>query len=296
MEIHFEIDNRCLLNCRHCSSLASMEGEKMQYSEKTLGEFLKNIQEKKEVFLTGGEPLLYPGLDKLLKRLNDETTNLTLGLFTTGIVMEESSKPSAISREYARILSDCRLKICYLSLYSYQENEHDWMTRLKGSFKMLSESVNNLRAEGIEIRFNCVVTRKNYLGFDKIIEVAKSMGATEVRILKLIQHGRACEYWEELGITNEEYRSIVSRLVKREKEIRITASGVIDILPCRYLYHVASCPAGKQLLYITKDGNIFPCASVKNNNDYLIGNIQDVDIYERWNDYQENIGKKILCK
>lgn len=295
MEIHFEIDNRCLLNCRHCSSMASKTGDKMQYSEEILSEFLKNIQEEKEVFLTGGEPLLYPGLDTLLKKLKDENTNLTLGLFTTGIMME-SSRPSAISREYAKRLADCGLRVCYLSLYGYQEQEHDWMTRLKGSFKMLSESVNHLQVAGIEIRFNCVVTRKNHLFFDKIIELAKNMGAAEVRILKLIQHGRACEHWKELGIANEEYRAIVLRLIEKEKAVRITASGVIDILPCRYLYSVLSCPAGNQLLYITNDGKVFPCASVKNNKDDCIGNINDVDIYERWNHYKENIGKKTLCK
>lgn len=208
----------------------------------------------------------------------------------------EPLKAHAISMEYAKILSDCGLRVCYLSLYGYREQEHDWMTRLPGSFKMLNESVNHLRTAGIEISFNCVVTRKNYLFFDKIIEFAKSVGATEVRILKLIQHGRACEHWEELGITNEEYRAIVLNSVKKEKEIRITASGVIDILPCRYLYNVASCPAGNQLLYITNGGNVFPCASVKHNNDYLIGNINDADIHERWNCYKEKVRKKVLCK
>lgn len=208
----------------------------------------------------------------------------------------EPLKAHAISMEYAKILSDCGLRVCYLSLYGYREQEHDWMTRLPGSFKMLNESVNHLRTAGIEIRFNCVVTRKNYLFFDKIIEFAKSVGATEVRILKLIQHGRACEHWEELGITNEEYRAIVLNSVEKEKEIRITASGVIDILPCRYLYNVTSCPAGNQLLYITNSGNIFPCASVKHNNDYLIGNINDADIHERWNCYKEKVRKTVLCK
>lgn len=295
MEIHFEIDNRCLLNCRHCSSLASETGVEMQYSEETMCDFLKSIQEKKEVFLTGGEPLLYPRLEKLLKRLNDEVENLTLGLFTTGIVMD-SLKQNSISREYAEILSESGLKICYLSLYSFQEQEHDWMTRLQGSFDLLRESVNNLQAAGIEIRFNCVATKRNYLIFGKIIDFAKNLGATEVRILKLIQHGRALEYWDELNITDEMYRTIVLDSIKKEKGIRITASGAIDLIQCRYLYNTSTCPAGKQLLYITNEGDIFPCASVKKNNDYLIGNINDVDICERWQWHRKNVKKFFLCR
>lgn len=294
MEIHFEIGDRCLLKCRHCSSLASEQGEVMQYSEQEMCDFLSKIKEEKEVFLTGGEPLLYPDLDKLIGKINSRVNNLTLGLFTTGII-KNSEKVKAISSQYAKKLSEQGLKICYLSLYSFEKTGHDWMTGLQGSFELLKESINNLQTAGVEIRFNSVVTKKNILEFDKIVEYAKKLGATEVRLLKLIRHGRACNCWDELGITDEEYRMLVSEIAKKEKELRITASGVIDILPCRYLYNITGCPAGEKLLYVTNEGNIAPCASVKKKDMYIIGNIQDMDIYEKVKAYSFKANGRMLC-
>lgn len=295
MEIHFEIGDWCLLKCRHCSSMASGLGGKMKYSEQDMIRLLKSINEKKEVFLTGGEPLLYTNLEEMLNALQTQIVNLDLGLFTTGIT-KDLGQENSISEKYARKLADCGLKVCYLSVYSHAEQEHDWMTGLQGSFQMLNESIKHLQAAGIEIRFNSVVTNKNMLFFEKIIEFAESIGVTEVRILKLIRHGRANDYWEEIGVTEEQYRTVILNVLKRKNKLRITASGAIDILPCRNNYNMPTCPAGKGLVYVTNKGDIFPCASVKRKDKYKIGNIGDVDIIEKWNSFQTKLDGKVLCK
>lgn len=295
MEIHFEIGNQCLLKCRHCSSLASEAGEKMKYSEQDIVNFLKSIEGKKEVFLTGGEPLLYPNLAKLLENLQVQIPDLELGLFTTGI-LKRNEEEMSISEKYAKELAKCGLKVCYLSVYSNEEQEHDWMTRLQGSFEMLNKSIKYLQSAGIEIRFNSVVTAKNMQFFEKLIKYAESMGVSEVRILKLIRHGRAADCWEELGITEEQYRIVVLNAIKRENKLRITASGAIDILPCRYNYNVFTCPAGKQLIYVTNEGEVFPCASVKRKEKYRIGNIADADINKKWYLFQRKLNGEVLCK
>lgn len=295
MEIHFEIVDQCLLNCRHCSSLASDIGGKMKYSEQNMISFLSSINEKKEIFLTGGEPLLYPDLENLLDNLQMQVCDAELGLFTTGIIKDaEGAKP--ISGEYAKKLANCGLKVCYLSIYSHEAKEHDWMTRLEGSFQILNKSIKHLQSAGIEIRINSVVTAKNAFCFDKLIGFAESAGVTEVRILKLIRHGRACSFWKELGVTEEQYRMVIRNAIKRESKLRITASGAIDILPCRYLYNTDTCPAGKHLLYITNEGDVFPCASVKRTEEYKIGNVKDVDINKKWYLFQKEMTGKVLCK
>ncbi len=295
MEIHFEINNQCLLKCRHCSSSASVQGEKMKYSERDMIQFLKNIEGKKDVFLTGGEPLLYPNLEKLLNNLQMQISDLDLGMFTSGIV-RNLDKTGAISEKYAQKLAESGLKVCYLSLYSHMEQKHDWMTMLQGSFGMLNKSIYCLQSAGIEIRFNSVVTQKNLMFFEELIEFAESIGATEVRMLKLIRHGRAFDCWGELGITDEQYRKVIQNMIKRNHKLRITASGATDIVPCRYLYDVSTCPAGKQLIYVTNEGDVFPCASVKKRKKFKIGNIGETDIYTKWYMFQTEMYGEMLCK
>lgn len=294
MEIHFELMDRCLLKCKHCSSMASILGREKKYSEQDMFSLLEKINGKKEVFLTGGEPLLYIELEKMLKSIR-QIPDTQLGLFTTGILMDVGGA-APISEVYAKKLYECGLEICYLSVYSYLEEEHDWMTGLHGSFKMLNESIKHLQKAGIEVRCNSVATKKNYLLFEKLIEFAESSGVTEVRILKLIRQGRAKECWQDIGVTEEEYRNIVLNAVKRDNKLRITASGAIDILPCRVNNNISMCPAGVGVVYVTYEGNVFPCASVKTKEKYKIGNITDADIISKLYTFQKAINGETLCK
>lgn len=274
MEIHFEIENRCLLGCNHCSSCATSNGCMKEYSIDNMVSFLNSLQGKKEVFLTGGEPLLYPEIDELLEQLNTEVKNIVLGMFTTGIRGTDILM-AAVSESYARQLAHHGLKVCYISIYSHRKEEHDWMTNCEGSFDLTRLSIQHLQEAGVEIRFNTVITSRNENEMPQLIEMAKEWGVTEVRLLKLIRHGRAENCWDVIGITEDRYCQVVSAVLKRKNSIRITASGLVDIIPCRLSYNENACPAGKYLWYVTYKGDVFPCASIKNRSEYRIGSIKE---------------------
>lgn len=295
MEIHFELGGKCFLKCRHCSSMASELGKKMEYTENDIVELLNGIKEQKEVFFTGGEPLLYRNLEGLLSHIQEECTDARLGLFTTGIVAEQPGQERAVSDEEAEQLAASGLEVCYISVYSHLETEHDWMTRLPGAFKMLMESIQHLQNAGVEIRFNSVVTRRNMADYEKIVQLAETLEATEVRMLKLICQGRAYGCWQEIGITDRQYRDVVTRIMKKNSSVHMTASGVVDILPCRRECEKEICPAGKSVLYITEKGDIYPCASVKNNPEYKIGIIHEIDLEEKRRFCCEKLTGKMLC-
>ena len=161
---------------------------------------------------------------------------------------------------------------------------------------MLNDSIRHFRAAGVEIRFNSVVTKRNMSYFDDIIEFAERAGAAEVRILKLIRQGRAAECWGDIGVTEQDYKNVIQNTLKRKNKLRITASGAIDILPCRYGCKLQICPAGIGLLYVTNNGDILPCASVKRNAEYIIGNIGEEDIVKKWHLFQKESDGKMLCK
>ena len=270
MEIHFEIENKCLLKCRHCSSCASSCGQKMDYAVSDMVSFLNKLKGTKEIYLTGGEPLLYPEIVVLLKHL-------------------------PISEEYAEQLACSGLKVCYLSVYSCIKEEHDWMTNVEGAFDLTRVSISHLKKAGIDVRFNSVITSRNQGQLPELIEMAKVYGATEVRLLKLINHGRAEACWDIIGINEDQYRYAVMTILQRENPVRITASGVVDLISCRPFCGKDTCPAGKQLWYITYCGDIYPCASVKNQMHYKVGNIKD-DIDTAREGFHKLLDGEVLCK
>ena len=170
------------------------------------------------------------------------------------------------------------------------------MTGINGSFKILKDNIQALRAAGIRIRLNVVVTRFNYKNIPEIIQLAKQWKVSEVRLLKLICHGRAAKCWEKIGISEKEYYMSVSTILEQKWDgISITASGMENVVPCRDYCKVGECPAGKKLWYITFEGNVYPCASVKNNENYRIGNISERGILENVKKYQERVIRGRLC-
>lgn len=295
MEIHFEIENKCLLRCRHCSSFATDSGEIMNYTIKDMISFLKLFSEEKHIFLTGGEPLLNEELNDILYSINNEFADVSLGVFTTGIVRKQGNLES-ISFEQAKDYASLGLKVCYFSLYSAKPEEHDWMTGINGSFKLTLKSIEQMKNQNIEGKVNLVITKRNIEEIDDIIDLAVSIGCTEVRFLKLINHGRATNCWSGIGITEQEYVAYVKKYVNAYKNINITASGCTDILPCRPFKDAHSCQAGSKLAYVTYEGDVFPCASTKNNPYYKIGNLAEITTLKQYFDEKKFTNKIALCK
>ena len=284
MELHFELENKCLLKCLHCSSYASSDGRACGYSIENVVDFVSSADDDNVIFLTGGEPLLNEFLDRLMESIVNIGKQSSIGLFTSGVI-GRSGNLRPVSDAHAKKLVRHGLKVCYFSIYSHDSGMHDWMTRTPGSLDITKKSLCNLRNAGVEIRFNTVVTRKNRNIIDKIIDFAQTCGAVEVRLLKLIQHGRACSCWSEIGLSEDEYRSIVRRILAKETSIRVTASGAVDVIPCRPCSNSLVCPAGSGILYVTHEGEIYPCASVKNKPWYSIGILSDKST---WKKYFEN--------
>jgi len=294
MEIHFEINRECLLCCRHCSSFAGDHGDGMRYTIGDMKNFLTLFPQEKHVFLTGGEPLLYDGLDSILSALSGALQAVTTGLFTTGIVSGPGGR-CAVRPGQAQRLASHGLEVCYFSLYAPSAREHDWMTGAPGSFDLTLESIRNMRDQGIEPKINLVVSKRNRDELHQIIALASRLGCTEVRLLKLICHGRAAQCWEDIGLTGREYQSCVKDILNTRPDLGITASSCIELLPCRPFDGAQGCQAGSGLAYVTIDGDVYPCASVKNCPRYKIGNIKEIGPVKTYFENRKILNRTALC-
>ncbi|MBW9159711.1 4Fe-4S cluster-binding domain-containing protein [Clostridium tagluense] len=57
-EIYFEIENKCLLSCKHCSSSSLKDSKQQSYKLEDIKSFINVLDDQLHVYLTGGEPLL----------------------------------------------------------------------------------------------------------------------------------------------------------------------------------------------------------------------------------------------
>lgn len=267
-EIHVEISSRCLLNCKHCSSYNILHENGESFSLDNLEDFLKLFSKNAHVYITGGEPLLSDRIQDVLAICKE--CGLSLGLFTTFNV----NKPL---KELMYGLKKQGVADFYTSLYSAESAAHDEITRVKGSWDITVKSIYYAREVGISPKINFVLMRYNIENILESIFKLDKFGVDEIRVLKLVNHGEATRNWESLGVSALEQYSAVRQILFHRKEFktRLTFSGFPLLEPCRPFESTYDCGAGKTLLYIDHSGDIYPCASMKNNRNFILGNIKN---------------------
>lgn len=155
------------------------------------------------------------------------------GLFTTGIVFDNGLVPISVST--VSKLAACGLSFCYVSIYSHLGRIHDAMTQCPGSFAMTGEVIRRFVQAHVDVRFNTVVYKGNQADPDSIFVYGKSLGVSEVRLLKLVRHGDAAANWDQLipELDGAEFVRMIDRLkAAHSGSIRLTVSSLPDIMAC----------------------------------------------------------------
>lgn len=279
IEVHFEIISRCILECLHCSSEAQVNTKRHDLQLVNIIDYIRQtcLSANIRLFLTGGEPLALSRLSEIINKLGKLNGIIYLGLFTTGIFIDELGILKAVSTEQAQELHQKGLTGCYVSIYSHDEHIHEDITQVPGSFHLTLKSVLNLIEAGIEIRVHCPVMKTNYKHLTDTVLFCADKGIKEVRFLRLVKHGRAKKNWMRIGLTDDDQKNVIVRTVKDLRaagcDFRVTVAGFPDLFDCRPFNIGPMCQAGIRLFYINWRGDIFPCACKKRDPKFVLGNI-----------------------
>lgn len=284
IEIHVEITNRCMLKCKHCSSLANSSAEEVDFNE--IINFIKNIGDnyKIRLVLTGGEPLLRYDLEILLEKIRNLEKDIDVGLFTTGLTEYENEIKSIDINKIIK-LKDLGLKFVFVSVYSNNNKIHDSITQSNLSFEKTMESIKRFINEGIETNINLPLMKVNQTNLSEIIYHLRVAKVNEIRLLKLINHGVAKDNWENIGLTIEEQINALNSIQGHlDIDEKISLGGFLEFKSCQYLTNEKKCLAGKSKLYIDNKGDVYPCGAVKLNSKTRICNIReifDINTYDK---------------
>lgn len=210
-EIQIEIENRCYLDCMHCSSFSMRNASDVDFFDDELLKFFQLFDGPLHVYFTGGEPLVNQKLLTYIDHVKTTNSQNKAGIFTCGIL--EGNLP--IDKIYASTLRKSGLDDCYVSLYHYDPEKHDTITNLPGSFKITMQSIQNLIDSGIEVKSHLVINRLNHQEIDKIIRYIFNLGVKHVRLLRIVKIGAAEDNWHILGMSYAEQNAQIQNLIKR---------------------------------------------------------------------------------
>lgn len=279
---------RCNLECLHCY----MEGSPRRQEMLLLESVLRAIHECptlgiKTLFLTGGEPLLYPKLDQVL-----EAAAAIPGLQTT-----VCTNATLLTTEWASRLRAWGLRV-NISIDGRPEF-HDHFRKRAGSFRSSERGVQAAVQAGLPVTIITTISKANFDSLEFVVDWAAAAGATQFFAQPLLSLGRGSEIAGDC-LTFAEMNRLILELTDlanqpRTRNLRCNVIGAKrEFLlqhPCgAYVCNGTSCHrrVDKEVkkIVVREDGTIFP--EVPNlNRRYAIGNIDDGPLPELLHRYYE---------
>ncbi len=292
-EIHVEVESNCLLDCKHCSSTTIRKQASRGFAINDIVKLLKILDCQTHLYLTGGEPLLHKKLLSVIKDLKNINKYTDIGLFTCGIsnIFDLASSKNALELKRAGLCD------CYISVYYMNSEIHDYITNYKQSYDRAIKAITVLVNAGIEAKIHLVLNKFNINEIDDIINKLTYLGVSEIRILRLVCSGDAKRNWSNIGVSYIEQEHKINEIINKidTYKTKVTVSGFPEKYPCRPFTKSIKCQGGINVMYITYEGYVYPCACTKNVDSYLIGHVTEIERIDKLVRHHSEAGYNEKC-
>ena len=259
-ELKIEITNQCLLNCVHCSTGAT-SGLNSFLSRSVIENLVDQAYNLgcREIFFSGGEPLLHPDLDFFLGILASK--GIQNKLYTTGII--KLAPPAPISLKKLKVLKAHGLSQLAFSLYSARPDVHDSITHVQDSFLATVTAIRNAIKLDIITEIHFVAMRKLIEELPPLTRFVDKLGVRKISILRFVPHGRGKNSAPELTPTTSDFRKlrkIIIALRQEKPNITFRLGSPFNFL---LLGSPTPCTTGFDRMIIDADGFANPCDALK---------------------------------
>ena len=241
-----EITNSCNMKCKHCMNW-STEGSEQGFTKEEIIKLLDELNEldTEEIYISGGEPLLYPYIDDVILYANSLGIKVTLA--TNGL--EIKNHLETIKKG---------VQLVSMSFDGIGET-HDRMRGTPGAFDNCVNMFKLLHDNNVKVRISAMIWKDNLEELEEMISLAKNSGVSKVNLAYLIPEGRIKNN-EEILIPSTKYKSIAEKVTKLREKYK---SDNFDI-ELRRIHHLdensIDCPGGRNLLHINVHGKVSPCS------------------------------------
>lgn len=277
--------DKCNLHCDHCYLNAQANGSTMlpiQLVERTISEAselgINSIQ------FSGGEPLLYPHIDEVLKATVGKGLNVTV-----------STNGTLIDHKIAQLLMETEASV--VTSIDGPEKYHDMFRGQKGSFAKTKKGISILKEHGIPVKIVTTVCENSIEYIEWCAEFAEEMMVDILQFQPLEKIGRGEEI-QDIQLQQDKLHDLFIRLndlsvvyAPKGLQIKMTYKSRDFMIahPCTaYVCNGKSCHRGveKELkkIVIREDGTILP-ELVDIDRQFAIGNLYRATLKDNLSSY-----------
>ena len=239
--LQFQYDYRCNFRCEHCCITKLRRNKRERcFSLDDVRDLSSQADDMglAHLVITGGEPLMFPDLDDLIRAIDPQKFYITSD--TNGWYLDHAR---------ALHLKKLGLDKIQLSLDSLSAVEHDAFRRMPGSHERALRAIDASKDAGLNIILATVVTKKRVRSqeFIEFLEFANGKG-----VGVFVTYAKPVGDWEgnvDVLVTKDDME-YMKELEKRYNVFtHLTPSYGLDL----------GCIAVKRMVSITKYGDVMPC-------------------------------------
>lgn len=295
IKVQWKITNKCNLKCKHCY-LGKLDGFELDFKkamEITDTIINSNVM---EVTLSGGECLIYKGIEKIIQKLlNNE---IKVDIFTNALLLKRFlDKLDEINIEKNKLLF-------YVSVDGLKDTHEK--IRGKNTFDITIDNIKYAIDKGYTVVTNTVINKINYEDIIDMVVLLKKLGVKDVQLSNLIIQGNASKDLKLDLKSQISLKDKLSNLYKEHPEFGyIYYSEVPDEDGIRKVYSLNNdkdeyvgndnwkCTAGIARVTIDPNGKVYCCPFIK---DSFLGDLNSENLEEVWDNVNRYKFLKRLSK
>lgn len=249
---HWEITKKCNLSCLHCISAKGSRKELETDKALQVVEILSNLG-CKEIYLTGGEPLIRKDIFKILERCKEK--NIKIGLLTNGTLINNKNIKEIKSF----------VKEIGISLDGASPGINDKI-RGKGTFTKIIKAISIIKNNQIPLSLYVTINNLNIGDIENILKLTLSLGIKFIRINEISLRGRAYKNRKILSINNQKELNLRKYLITIFKKV----FGESHIKA----FITNKCEINPTTIFLSPLGYFYPCIEIfQKKPEFYLGNI-----------------------
>ncbi|MBZ8132694.1 radical SAM protein [Afifella sp. IM 167] len=275
--------SRCKTNCLYCYAPRQDAGRRREMSLERIADILRQAWQAgvRQVNLCGGDGFARTDFLSIV----EEAVAL-------GFVTDVSTKVPLTPAQAARLAAS-GLDYLQISIDSADPAISDRMVGRRGHHAALVESIRALRAAGLYVRTNTVVTRHNLATIAATVDMLAGLGITEMKISPAFasHHTGSGEYVldeREAACLEKEISRLKAQWAPRGVDIlygRLKPAEAMGAQEKRRFWFSGrgACSGGRSAIFVTPEGKVTLCEQVPHHAPFVVGDLAHQSLMDVWN-------------